>query len=106
MKIAETQILNRTVVAGNNIIEFSDEELDILYKLYGSSSNLTATFVLTGSGYTNSKTCVITLKGNHKTIRINDNSIWKRGKIWTKMDNLWKRGVIYRKVNGVWERGI
>lgn len=106
MKIAETQILNRTVVAGNNIIEFSDEELDILYKLYGSSSNLTATFVLTGSGYTNSKTCVITLKGNHKTIRINDNSTWKRGKIWTKMDNLWKRGVVYRKVNGVWKRGI
>lgn len=106
MKIGDVEILNRTVAKGDNLIQFSDTELDKLYKQYGSSSNLTAIFVVTGDGYTHSKTSIVTLKGNQKTIRINNNSIWKRGKIWTKMDNLWKRGVVYRKVNGIWKRGI
>lgn len=62
MKIGDTQILSRAVSTGNNTITFSDTELDNLYKKYGSSSSLTATFVLTGSGYTNTKTCTVTLK--------------------------------------------
>lgn len=45
MSASNTQILSRTVTAGNNTITFSDTELDNLYKKYGSSNSLTATFV-------------------------------------------------------------
>lgn len=62
MKIGDTQILSRTVSAGSNTISFSDTELDNIYKKYGTGSSLTATFIVSGSGYTNSKTCTITLK--------------------------------------------
>lgn len=106
MSANNMQILNRTVTAGNNTITFSDTELDNLYKKYGSSSSLTATFVLSGSGYTNSKTCTITLKGNQKTMRTNVSNSWKRGKLWTNVNGAWKRGVLWTNVNGTWKRGI
>lgn len=106
MKVGDTQILSRTVSAGNNAVSFSDTELDNLYKKYGSSNSLTATFVLSGSGYTNSKTCTITLKGNQKTIRTNVSGAWKRGKLWTNVNGTWKRGVLWTNVSGTWKRGI
>ena len=106
MKVGDTQILSRTVIAGNNTITFSDTELNNLYKKYGSSSSLTATFVLFGSGYTNTKTCTITLKGNQKTMKTNVSNVWKRGKLWTNVNGTWKRGVLWTNVNGTWKRGI
>lgn len=62
MKIGDTQILSRTVKTGSNTITFSDAELDNIYKKYGTASSLTATFIVSGSGYTNSKTCTVTLR--------------------------------------------
>ena len=106
MKVGDTQILTRTVIAGNNTITFSDRELDNLYKKYGSSSSLTATFVLTGSGYTNTKTCTITLKGNQKTMKMNVSSSWKRGKLWLNISTTWRRAIVWQNVNGTWRRGI
>jgi len=107
MKIGSTQILSKTVSTGTNAISFTDSQLDAIYKLYGSSSSLTATFVLTTAGsYTNSKTCTITLKGNQKTIRTNVSSSWKRGKLWTNVSGTWKRAVLWTNVNGTWKRGI
>lgn len=67
MKIGNTQILSKAVSAGTNAISFTDEQLDAIYKLYGSGNTLTATFILTtASSYTNSKTCTITLKRKSK----------------------------------------
>lgn len=106
MNINNEQILSRNVAIGNNEIVFSDEELDSLYQKYGSSSNLIATFVLTGKEYTDSKTCNIMLTGNQKTIRTNQQETWKRAKVWINIEDLWKRGVIYKKINGSWKRGI
>ena len=77
-----------------------------MYKKYGSSSSLTATFVLTGSGYTNSKACTVTLKGNQKTARINVSNSWKRGKSYLKVNDAWKKCVIWKNVNGTWRRCI
>lgn len=54
--------MNKTVSTGSNIVSFSDTELDNIYKKYGTGSSLTATFIVSGSSYTNSKTCTITLK--------------------------------------------
>lgn len=62
MKIGDAQILSKNVSAGSNTISFSDTELDNIYKKYGTGSSLTVTFIVSGSGYTNSKTCTITLK--------------------------------------------
>ncbi len=106
MKIGDVEILNRKVVKGENSIQFSDTELDNLYKQYANSSNLTAIFVLTGDGYTDSKTCIVTLKGNQKTVKINKDSTWKRGKIWTNVNGTWKRAIIWTNVNGTWKKSI
>ena len=106
MKIGDTQILSRTVSAGNNTISFSDAELDNIYKKYGNGSSLTATFIVSGSGYTNSKTCTVALKGNQKTIKNNVNNTWKRGKIWTNVSGSWKQAVIWININGTWRRCI
>lgn len=97
MKVGNTQILSRIVSNGNNTITFSDTELDNLYKKYGSSSNLTASFTLSGSGYTDTKNCIITLKGNQKTIYVGA----KRGKVFVGT----KRGVTWQNVNGTWKKG-
>ena len=105
MKIGDTKILTRTVTTGENTIEFSDTELDTLYKEYRSSNSVTATVIVSGSGYTNSKTCTITLKGNHKTIMLNISSVWKRGKLWINIASINKKAVIWRNIDGTWKRG-
>ena len=107
MKISNTQIFSKTVTTSTKSITFNDTELDKIYKLYGSGSSLTATFVLTtASTYTNSKTCTITLKGNQKTIRENVSGSWKRGKTWINVNGTWRRCVVWQNINGTWKRGI
>ncbi len=106
LKIGERQILNRTVSTGNNNIEFSDDELDELYKEYKTQSSLTATFILVGGGYTNSKTCVITLTGNQKTARIKKNDTYKRVKVFLNINGTYKKAVIWINKNGSWRRCI
>lgn len=106
MKVGDTQILSKTVSTGNNTISFSDEELDNLYKKYGSSNSLTAIFILTGSGYTNQKEAIASLKGKQKTVKVNQAGTYKRGYIWININGTWKRGVIWLNENKVWRRGI
>jgi len=62
LKIGAVQIFNKTIQTGNNVISFTDTELDNLYKTYGTKSSLIATFILSAGQYSNSKTCTITLK--------------------------------------------
>lgn len=97
MSINDVQILNRSVNTGNNTIKMTDDELDKLYKKYGSGNSLTASFILSGSGYSEQKTCTVTLAGNQKTIYMNG----KRGKVFVET----KRGVTWQNVNGIWKRG-
>lgn len=106
MTVGETQIFSKTVNTGNNTITLSDEELDKLYKEYGSSNSKTATFVLSGGGYTNSATCEVTLTGNQKTIKTKLNDEWKRGKVYVKVSDEWKKAVVWTNVNGTWKRSI
>lgn len=107
MKIGNTQIFSKNINSETNTINFSDAELDSIYKLYGSGNTLTATFILTtASKYTNTKTCTITLKGNQKTIRNNASGTWKRGKIWTNINGTWKRAVVWVNISGSWRRCI
>lgn len=106
MKIGDTQILSRNVFTGSNTVTFSDTELDNIYKKYGNGSSLTATFIVSGSSYTNSKTCIITLKGNQKSIKSNISNSWKRGKVWININGTWKRALVWININGVWRRCI
>lgn len=109
MKIGNTQILTKTVVSGNNTIEFTDSQLDAIYRLYGSSNALTATFNLltnNDSNYKDTKTITISLTGNQKTGHLKVNGSWKRTKRWIKVNGSWKRCVRWIKVNGSWKRCI
>ena len=106
MKIGNTTILTKSANSGGNSISFTDAQLDTIYKLYGNGSSLTITFTVSGGGYTNNKTCIISLKGNQKTARYNSNGTWRRGKIWINVNGTWKRGVLWTKINGTWRRCI
>lgn len=101
MKIGSTSILTRTSIkAGANSISFANSELDKMYKLYGNNSTLTVTFVVSGGGYTNSKTCTLTLKGNQKTAFIRINNSNKRAKTFICVNGRIKRAVVWVCQNG------
>lgn len=106
MTVGETQIFSKGVSTGSNAITLSDEELDKLYKEYGGSDSKTATFVLSGGGYTNSATCTVTLTGNQKTIKTKLSDEWKRGKVYVKVSDEWKKAVVWTNVDGTWKRSI
>lgn len=100
MKIDATEIFNKTISTGENTIVLTDEELDKLYRLYGSSNPLTATCILTTADkYTNEKTCTVTLTGNQKTGYVGRNKP-KRVKVWVGVNGTVKRAVIWVGNNG------
>lgn len=67
MRIGNTQILSKVVAEGNNEINFTEEQLDTIYKLYGKAKSLIVNFILTTTNkYENSRACVITLKRKSK----------------------------------------
>ena len=105
MIVDNTEIFTRTVSKGNNSITLTDNELDLLYSLYGNSSTLTATFNLTSNDYVDTRSETVTLKGNQKTMKIKKGS-WKRGKANIKVSGYWKKAVIWEKVSGTWKRGV
>ena len=99
----------RSCSGSSYTFNFTDEELDRIYKLYGNNNQITVRAYLRTAGnanYLNYKDFTITLKGNQKTLKIKENNSYKRGKLWVKVSNEWKRAVIWTKVNGTWRRGI
>jgi len=100
IKIDAIEIFNKTVSTGENTIVLTDEELDKLYRLYGSSNSLTATFILTTADkYTSEKTCTITLTGNQKTGYVGADKP-KRVKVWVGVNGSVKTAVIWVGNNG------
>lgn len=106
MKIENTQVLTKSVVAGENTIDFTENQLDSIYRLYSSSNTLSAAFILTTGNYTDTKTATITLTGNQKTGHKKINNEWKRSKRWLKVNGEWKRCVRWSNINGNWKRCI
>ena len=86
---------------------FTDEELDRMYKLL-QGNTLTARFYINTNNNTwrESRNITITLTGNQKTGHINVNAVWKRSKKWININGVWKRCVRWKNVNGVWKRCI
>ena len=107
MKIDNITILTKAVNAGSNIIQFTDAQLDEIYKKYGNGNTITATFTLiTANKYNSSKNCTINLSGNQKTIKLNSTGTVRRGKLWINIAGINRRAVIWINVAGVWRRGI
>lgn len=105
MTVNNTQIFSKNVTQGSILVNMTDEELNLLYSLYGNNSSLQATFTLLSNGYSDSKTVTVTYKGNQKTIYTKENS-WNRGKAYVNVSGENKRGTTWTKVNGSWKRGV
>ena len=89
---------------------FTDAELDKLYKQFGTSNSYKAImFVRTTCNntiYHNTKEFTLTLVGNQKTGRMNVSNSWKRAKLWVNVNGTWKRAVGWVNVSGTWKRTI
>lgn len=89
---------------------FTDAELDTLYKKFGTGNSYKATmFVRTtcnNTVYHNTKEFTLTLVGNQKTGRMNVSNSWKRAKLWVNVNGTWKRAVGWVNVSGTWKRTI
>lgn len=97
----------RTTSGGSYTFNFTDEELDKLYKAFPNSNTITVRLYLRTSGdtyYYDTKDIIITLKGNQKTGHVNVNGSWKRSKKWINVNGAWKRCVRWINVNGSWKR--
>ena len=102
-----TNVLERAAAVGSNTIQFTDEELDTIFKKIGlgNSTNLQVGVATEGS-YWDWKTITCTLTGNQKTVHLKLNNEWKRAKRWIKINGEWKRAVRWMKVNDTWHRCI
>lgn len=99
-------VLKRDAIQGNNIIKFTDEELDEIYKKMGTTNSTVLRFgVVTNNSYWNwlDRTC--TLTGNQKTAHLFANE-WKRAKVWIKKNKIWKRAILWTYESTGWKRGI
>ena len=89
---------------------FSDSELDSLYKMYTTSNEISVRIYLrttvNGISYIDYKTITVTLNGNQKTGHIKVSGSWKRSKKWINVNGSWKRCVRWIKVSGSWKRCI
>lgn len=96
----------------NNVIaytlNFTQEELDKIYKLYKSSNFIPLKLQLETEYYgaryydEHTKECILT--GNAKTIKTKQNNTLKRGKIYIKQNGQLKKAVVWTKQNNVVKR--
>lgn len=101
---------DRNVSGSSYTFNFTDTELDTLYKAMGKTNNLKVrvylkTFYDSTKYYANYKDITITLTGNQKTVHIGKSGEIKRGKVFIARSGI-KRGVLWRGVNGTSRRCI
>lgn len=102
--------IHRKCSGNKYTFDFSDTELDNIYKALGNNNYVDVSISLVtfvGSTiYRDHKTVRITLTGNQKTGHINIDEVWKRTKRWVNVKGIWKRCVRWVNVNGTWKRCI
>ena len=99
----------RQCTGSSYTFEFTQEELDRLYKLFKNNTVTVRVYLVTtcnGVDYYNYHDVTVTLTGNQKTVEVNNDSTWKRGKIWTNVEGMWKRAIIWTNVYGIWKKSI
>lgn len=98
----------RTVTGSSYTFNFTDAELDSMYKAMGKANSLSAKLYINTdeNAYRESKEITINLTGNQKTARINVNNSWRRAKRWVNVNGTYRRAVRWTNVNGTWKRCI
>lgn len=95
----------RRISGTSYTFNFSDSELDKIYRQYGNNSSFKIrVYIRTAGKYLSYAEITITLKGNQKTIHFNINNVYKRGKIYKNINNKWHKGVIWKNIKGTWVR--
>lgn len=98
----------RKVTGNSYTFNFTNEELDKIYKAMEKNNSLNVCFYINTNQnkYRDYKTVVVTLTGNQKTGHINVSNVWKRSKKWINVNGTWKRCVRWLNVDGSWKRCI
>lgn len=99
----------RSCSGSSYTFNFTDAELDTLYRLYGNNESITLrAYIRTANtiNYIDYREFTITLKGNQKTIKTKASDEWKRGKVYVKVSDEWKKAVVWTNVDGTWKRSI
>lgn len=99
----------RKIESSSYTFNFTDTELDNLYKLFNDNTVNIKVYLKTtcnSVNYYDSKTVTVTLTGNQKTGHINVQDSWKRTKRWINVNGTWKRSIRWINVNGVWKKCI
>lgn len=98
----------RTVTGSSYTFNFTDAELDSMYKAMGKTNSLSAKLYINTADntYRESKNITIKLTGNQKTEHVKINNSWKRAKRWVNVNGTWKRCIRWVNVNGTWKRCI
>lgn len=100
-------ILSKNLNTGTNTINFTQEQLDNIYKQFKNNNSVTVNYTLTtNNSYTNKKNVICTLTGNAKTINICKDGIVKRGKVFIEVDGTIKKAILWVGVNGTPKRCI
>ena len=95
-------------VSGNSYtFNFTDTELDALYKAMGKNNTLSVSVYLNTNNnqYRDFRDISVILNGNQKTAHIGKSGEIKRGKVFIDRKGI-KRGVLWRGVNGTARRCI
>lgn len=110
LHISSKLIINRSNIANNYDLVFTQEELDKIYKKYGNNNTLIAKYKLiticNNITYTDTQEKNIILTGNAKTSRININNISKRAKVYININGIVKEAIVWVGVNGTPKRCI
>lgn len=93
--------------SGNSYtFNFTDQELDNIYKVYGYSNQITLrAYIKTAGNYTHYKEFTVTLKGNQKTAEYYTDE-YKRAIMWVKKNKVWRKAVFWSCESTGWKRGI
>lgn len=101
--IDTTEILNKSLSAGDNTIQLNDEQIDKMYKKYGNNNKVAVTFKIitnSNSNYIDSKEVSCILQGNQKIAYIKSGGEIKRCKCFIKQDGKIKKAIIWIGNNG------
>ena len=102
-------ITSKKSIPNSYTLNFTQAELDSMYKLFGTKNTATTKVRIVCNGksqYTNEKTGVLTLTGNAKTVHIGINGSVKRGKVYIGDNKVAKKAVVWIGVGNTPRRSI
>jgi len=98
----------RNCTGSSYTFNFTDEELDSMYKAMGSENYLDVGIFVSTQNYSSieNRDVRVYLTGNQKTGHTNVSGSWKRAKRWVNVNGSWKRAVRWVRINNEWKRCI